>query len=168
MAGTITKGNDGVVKLNSGEEVPSLKEWTLNTTATERRTNVSVMASNSDHLLSGWDIVAIIGRGWRLNLVFHWQRTNEAAAPFFSAEQIGQALELTLYPAGTLIRGYSGTASLASISKPSVVADAITQAVSLIGDGELFELEPGELADGMVTFAGDEFHTFADDPMQVF
>jgi hypothetical protein len=138
MAGTITKGNEGIIKLQGGAEVPCLSSWELNTTASEQREVTRCMASNGDDNFSLWESVVAIGRGWRLSLTFYWQKTDEAAAPSFSPERTGETIDIELLPDGASGPSYEGSAIIQSLSKPAEIGVNITQTVNLIGDGDLF------------------------------
>jgi hypothetical protein len=96
------------------------------------------MASNGDHSASFWASVVNLGRAWSLSLTFYWQKTDEAAAPSFSPERVGESLAIELFPSGTSGPSYEGTALIQSVSVPGDIGPAITQTVNLAGDGPLY------------------------------
>jgi uncharacterized protein YbdZ (MbtH family) len=137
MAGTITKGTDGIIRLvDTAAEVPCLREWTLETSTTETREAAGCMVSNGDDASSLWETVVAVGRGWQVSLTFYWQRSEEAAAPSFAPERVGEALNIELLPTNA-VRAYAGIAAIQSVSKPAEVGTNITQTVNLVGDGAL-------------------------------
>lgn len=137
MAGTITKGTDGIIRLvDTAAEVPCLREWTLETSTTETREAAGCMVSNGDDASSLWETVVAVGRGWQGSLTFYWQRSEEAAAPSFAPERVGEALSIELLPTNA-VRAYAGIAAIQSVSKPAEVGTNITQTVNLVGDGAL-------------------------------
>ena len=137
MAGTITKGADGIIRLvDTAAEVPCLREWTLETSTTETREAAGCMVSNGDDASSLWETVVAVGRGWQVSLTFYWQRSEEAAAPSFAPERVGEALNIELLPTNA-VRAYAGIAAIQSVSKPAEVGTNITQTVNLVGDGAL-------------------------------
>lgn len=165
MAGTYTKGSDGIVKIASGAEIPCLVGWALNASATiQKAGGARCMKSNGDDVLSGWNIISVLGRGWQGNAKFAWQATDEGASASFAPDQVGETLSLTLYPAGVAQRAYSGEALLANVSKPATLGEHILQTVTFIGAGELFELAPGTALGAYLTLAGDPYTTLAGDP----
>lgn len=139
MAGTITKGNEGVIRLaTNGAEVPCLREWTLTTDVTSQSEVASCMASNGDDTQSVWARVVAVGRGWGLTLSFYWQNADEAAAPSFAVERVGEPLAIELFPDGTSGPSYEGTALIQSVTTPASIGADIIQTITLAGDGPLY------------------------------
>jgi hypothetical protein len=145
MAGTITKGTDGVIEITGGgvpAEIPCLRSWTLNTSASFNEENTRCMKSNADGgsgVAVGWNSNILQGKGWTVEAEFFWQKDDEAAAPDIEATAVGDTVTVKLYPNDNVTgeKEFSGSAHIQSVSVPSAVGSNITQTVTLVGDGAL-------------------------------
>ena len=146
MAGTITKGTDGVLAITSGTnsvvEVPSLRSWTLQSSAQMNTENTRCMKSNSDGgstQTGGWDSNILQGKNWQVEMEFFWQKDDEGASPYLDPTQAGNTVEVDLYPNDNTAgeKKYEGTGLVQSVSVPSQVGSNIMQTVTVVGDGAL-------------------------------
>lgn len=141
MATQILTGEDGIIEVDSNE-VPCLREWTLQTTANISTQQTKCMKSNGDggSTSSGaWEDAILTSKSWSLELTFFWQETAEGAAPSLDPIDVGKSAAVKLYPhlstSGKV--EWSGTGLISNVSVPSTVDGKITQTVSLTGNGAL-------------------------------
>jgi|DEB0MinimDraft_6_1074348.scaffolds.fasta_scaffold68568_2 hypothetical protein len=143
MATQILSGEDGIIEID-GNEVPCLREWTLQATANINSESTKCMLSNGDGgstTTGGWEQATLTSKNWNATFTFFWQETAEGAAPDLSIVDVGKSVAVKLYPnkSTTGKKEYSGNALITDVSIPSNVDNKITQTVTVTGDGDLAE-----------------------------
>lgn len=147
-AGTQISGEDGIINLLDLEdvaigEIPCLRSWSLEASASIAQRSVRCMKSNGDggsDVEAAWDKNTVEGKSWSGNATFFWQENQSIPASLkLDPSNVGQKVKVELYPhddaSGKVI--YSGTAIIESVSIPSEVAGDIQCEVTLRGDGAL-------------------------------
>lgn len=141
MATQVISGADGIIEVASNE-VPCLREWTLQTSANINTEQTKCMKSNGDGgstSSGGWDAATLTSKAWTGEFTFFWQETDEGASPDLDLTDVGKSIAIKVYPhlstSGKV--EYSGTGIIANVSLPSNVDGNIQQTVSVTGDGAL-------------------------------
>lgn len=146
MAGSKTKGTDGVIAITSGanpvSEIPCLVSWELSAGADFQKESQRCMKSNGDGGSSAavpWDTNELQGKNWRVRAEFFWQATDEGASPYLDLDQVGEEVTVELYPNDNVSgqKEYTGTGKIESVNLPSEVTTNMRVTVELVGDGAI-------------------------------